>query len=359
MTTRAFNLGELKVDASGFVGINSNTPAAQLEIETLGGSWSHGLSLKRSDNSNAINFVVDGTSGHRLNIGDPNGVARIRMDEGLNGYFELSSPSAVLIPKGDTANRPGTTGPSATGGQLRYNTDNNKVEFHNNTEWKTVGLQEPFSDYVSTGLKLFFDANRADSWQSGTNPYDLISGTQAGLTNVSNTISTSAPSGPKAMYFNDTGYCSWSGGVQPFPRTYEVWICSQDWTGTNWQSFTDDNSTESILFGAPSNNALVYTSTQSGSAVTLQDNVWYQIAYTCNGLSGGSGTIYVNGAATQTYSGLNRSGPSTGSTLYMGGDSGQGECVKGWIAILRCYDRILSASEIASNWDNDKTKFGY
>jgi hypothetical protein len=349
----------MRINSSGFVGINSDSPAAQLEIETLGGSWSHGLSLKRSDNGNAINFVIDGTNNHRLNIGSPGGVARIRMDEGNNAYFELVSPSAVLLPKGDESNRPGNTGASATSGQFRYSTSINKLEYRDNLQWQTVAIQEPYGDYNANGLQLFFDANRSGSWVSGSNPYDLISGSQASLTNVSNTITTNSPSGANAMYFNDTGTCQWPGGVLSYPRTYEIWICSQDWTGTNWQSFTDDNSTESILFGAPSNTPYVYTSTQTTSAVTLQNNVWYQIAYTCNGLSGGSGTIYVNGSQNATYSGLTRSGPSTGSTLYMGGDSGQGESVKGWIAILRTYNRILSSSEIVQNWNNDKTKFGY
>jgi len=337
------NTTHLHVDDNGNFGINSTSPSAQFEIETLGGSWSHGLSLKRS-NGNAINFVVDGASNHRLNIGSPTGNARIRMDEGSNGYIELVSSSAVLLPRGNTANRPGTTGPNETYGQLRYNSDDHLLEFYNNSSWIQFG--QAHDSYVSAGLQLFFDANRETSWTSGSNPYDLITGQQATLVNVSNNITTSSPDGAKAMYFNDTGNCQWPNSTLGFPRTYEVWVCSEDWTGTNWQTFLDDASTESILFGAPSNTPYVYTSTQTGSAVTLQDNVWYQIAYTCNGLSGGSGTIYVNGSQNATYSGLTRSGPSTGSTLYMGGDSGQGESMKGWIAIARTYNRILSSNEI-------------
>ena len=54
-----------------------------------------------------------------------------------NGVVSIGN-SAVMLPKGTTAQRP-----SGVAGQIRYNTQENYVEFYQAGVWKPIRLQEP------------------------------------------------------------------------------------------------------------------------------------------------------------------------------------------------------------------------
>ena len=56
-----------------------------------------------------------------------------------NGVFEFRSKAAMAVPVGANADRPAN--PAL--GQMRFNTDNNSVEFYDNGVWKEIRLKEP------------------------------------------------------------------------------------------------------------------------------------------------------------------------------------------------------------------------
>lgn len=103
----------------------------------------------------------------------------------------------------------------------------------------------------------------------------------------------------------------------------------------------------------PNNTGADFTSTGLGSTGTeFVINTWYYVGVTKNGATA---TSYVNGSSlgTQTVSNPKTSGNSTiqlfpgytGSTAYMGA--------------AHIYNRVLSASEVLSNFNRTKARYGY
>ena len=58
----------------------------------------------------------------------------------FDGDFEFNSQNYVILPKGTTDNRIGLT---STSGALRYNTDSNKVELYDGSQWAEVQSSRP------------------------------------------------------------------------------------------------------------------------------------------------------------------------------------------------------------------------
>ena len=211
---------------------------------------------------------------------------------------------------------------------------------------------------ATQGLSLYFDTTNPASWTSGSDPVDLVTGTKtATLVNVSNVHATR--DGITCLEFNDTGNMQVAHNMK-VPRTYEIWVYhdQSDPAAINWESYFDDNSTESVLFGKQGNSNIVSVYTSSGGASVVSGQVWQQFVYTIdNTTQNYSGRVFKNGQQVATYSDLNRSLVLGNSTLYIGGDSGQGESMDGGVAIARCYDRALTNDEILQNYGIDKVKF--
>lgn len=76
----------------------------------------------------------DGVSGNpTITVGA--NVVKTDTDNTLTGYNNFSATTALKIPVGTTAQRPGT----ATQGQLRFNTELNQFEGHNGSAWGAIG----------------------------------------------------------------------------------------------------------------------------------------------------------------------------------------------------------------------------
>lgn len=58
---------------------------------------------------------------------------------GANGVVDIRSKAAIRVPVGGDADRPAY--PAL--GQMRFNNDNNSVEFYDNGVWKEIRLKEP------------------------------------------------------------------------------------------------------------------------------------------------------------------------------------------------------------------------
>ena len=97
-----------------------------------------------------MNFIAKSAGNTDSNIGfwteavggSPTEKFRIKSD----GNLVHSSTTAFQIAKGTTAQRP-----SAITGMVRYNTETNKLEYYDGTNWKSI-------PEVSTGLVLALDS---------------------------------------------------------------------------------------------------------------------------------------------------------------------------------------------------------
>ena len=60
----------------------------------------------------------------------------------FDGDLEFNSQNYVILPKGTTYNRIGLT---STSGALRYNTDSNKVELYDGSQWTSSNSSTPYT----------------------------------------------------------------------------------------------------------------------------------------------------------------------------------------------------------------------
>ena len=208
---------------------------------------------------------------------------------------------------------------------------------------------------VTDGLKLALDAADTNSYPgTGTTWYDLTeNGYQATMSNMT-AANWVTYNGVKAFETNDTsnqGFRISSFAPPQTGRTYEIWLNSKSFD-IGWQTWIDDGG-ERVLFGTPTNSIYVYPSLNfTGNLVAGE---WYQLAYTMAGGNGSNVVGYKNGASVG--SGTYGYALTTSSTLYILGDAGS-EITSCYCSIVRIYDRVLTADEIAQNYQAAKTRFG-
>ena len=90
------------------------------------------------------------------------------------------------------------------------------------------------------------------------------------------------------------------------------------------------------------------------SLTTLQNNVWYHVVGNFDP-SGGSTRIYINGSLDNSQSSYTNVPSSVTSQIIIGSYGG---ILDGNIAVAKIYNRVLSTSEVAQNYQTTKTRFG-
>lgn len=210
---------------------------------------------------------------------------------------------------------------------------------------------------VTNGLALALDAANPNSYPgSGTTWYDLsgngknatMSATNAPVFTTLNGIKCFQTSDLSSQYFYVSNYTFSTTG-----RTYELWI-NQTTVSIGYQTWADDNLTERVLFGLLQDNFFIYPSLQQAAAIAAGQ--WTYVAYTLAGDAGSTAIGYKNG--TSIISGTYGYSLASGTgTLYLMGDAG-GEGMSGHCALVRTYNRVLTPTEIAENYNAQKARFG-
>jgi hypothetical protein len=210
---------------------------------------------------------------------------------------------------------------------------------------------------VTNGLALALDAGNPNSYSgSGTTWYDLsgngknatMSATNAPVFTTLNGIKCFQTSDLSSQYFYVSNYTFSTTG-----RTYELWI-NQTTVSIGYQTWADDNLTERVLFGLYNDGFYIYPSLLQPAAISVGQ--WTYVAYTIAGDNGTTAMGYKNGnlITSGTY-GYNLA--SGTGTLYLMGDN-QGEGMSGHCALVRTYNRVLTPTEIAENYNAQKARFG-
>lgn len=231
-----------------------------------------------------------------------------------------------------------------------------------------VCVNRDYENITTNGLSMCVDAGFSPSYRnSGSSWYDV------------------SLSGGTATLQNSPTYSSNSGGIINFNKlrsqyatlpnignksrwTAEVWVkFNSSLTGQISSVVTNQFNGSNLNFSIGTNNAPssynivvgffdgAWRNT-TGFAPTL--NTWYQIAGTYDG-----SVIrqYVNGSTSE--GSLNYVGtPSSGGEIRMMGRwdtlSGSVNYIDGDLAIVRIYNRALSATEIQTNYNSQKSRFG-
>lgn len=227
----------------------------------------------------------------------------------------------------------------------------------------------PAASVITTNLLVYYDAGNSSSYSgSGTSWYDLSgNGKTATLTN--GPTYTSSDGG--AIQFDGTNdyvvVPQFNDSTSDF--TIEAWVRTATIGADNktiWGHHTSgygprieiDGSTyghnRQIRFLHGTNTAWYWTEDYTGSIIS--DNAWYHIAATWSGTGDNYARIYVN--STEENSAYHSGTYATSLNAVPSIGSSAGQYWPGRVAIVRFYTAALSATEVAQNYNAEKSRFG-
>lgn len=237
------------------------------------------------------------------------------------------------------------------------------------TQSNLLAVNFDYENVVTDGLKINIDAGIVGSYpQTGSTWYDLsgnssnatLFNTPTYLTNVSGNLNFSTSSLEYGTIANIGSISNW---------TAECWVKFNS-TTTNQVAMVignQFNGSSAINFTIGTNGAPTSWNIQAGffdggwrntTGFTPTLNTWYQIAGTYDGT-----TIrqYVNGVAnggTLVYSGTPTSGGEIRLMRRWDDVVSAGNLFNGDLAIARIYNRALTSTEIAQNFNAQRGRFG-
>jgi hypothetical protein len=231
-----------------------------------------------------------------------------------------------------------------------------------------MATQYAFGKIVTNGLILALDAADKNSYPgTGTAWNDLSGNENTGTVSGSANFSTT----------NGGSFSFPTSGSFIFPEnsalntqtpTVEVWAKVNSLSQNGFWFEKGNVNTQYSLFIEGSNNLICWrqyfsnSSTLTNLTITpstyINTTNWFQIAGT---FTSGARRIYVNGVlvASDAQTGTiatNTNGSSIG--VYGGFNGSRGYYYNGNIGIVKVYNRDLSATEIALNYNAQKSRFG-
>jgi len=223
-----------------------------------------------------------------------------------------------------------------------------------------MATQFAFGKIVTNGLVLSLDAADKNSYRgSGTTWRDLSGNNITGSLINSPTFNTSN-GGNFGFVTDDYVIMEENSALNTQTPSVEVWIKTN---ATNQNGFWFEKgqvNTQYSLF--QEDVSIVWRqsdrSQYTNTATYITTTNWAQVVGT---YTSGDRKTYINGilrtSDTQTGAvATNTNGMSIG--VYGGFNGGRGYYYNGNIAIVRVYNRVLSASEIRQNYNAQKARFG-
>ena len=205
---------------------------------------------------------------------------------------------------------------------------------------------------VQNGLVLNVDAAVKESYDSGTTWYDLVKNNNGSIVNGP---VYDKEKGGKFILDGTNDYISFgqtSVSVQG-PATIDVWA---SWSATNGnRNLASLTSSAKTQFGTRT-NGVVWR--QGGNTlVTYTTPTVDQLANWIVTVDGSNLNVYIDGSLDNS---TTSAGTQTGTnaSFWLGTYNGMSELFQGSIYCARLYNRVLSASEAAQNFNVTRHRFG-
>jgi hypothetical protein len=213
---------------------------------------------------------------------------------------------------------------------------------------------------VSNGLTLYLDANDSTSYSGSGSTWTDLAGGDSNITLVNSPTYTSGS--PAYFTFNGVNQYGTGSNANVVPTTTytkAVWFYLNGYNDNNLVSgdghFLFMGSQTNRLYAGHANwNTLGGSYVDYPSTATISLNTWYHACVTFSTTNGF--TLYINGVQDSTYTARKTAHPGTGTVniaTYNGGNILNGRISKVW-----CYNRELSSSEVAQNFNLHKALYG-
>jgi len=204
---------------------------------------------------------------------------------------------------------------------------------------------------ISNGLQINYDASSPNSYPGTGTIWSDISGANNHAALAGNPAFTAtAPS-----YFTFTGgnnanvNFAWSTDF-----TCSLWIYPISGPGGQYSRIVSTNG-DNFEIAISNNNQLSYyspTVSWQSNITTLASATWSQVVFV---KSSNSLSIYVNNVLVRN----TNIGAVTGNRIYLGQRHNTGEGSNVRMGSFLIYNYGLSTSDLSSNWNSQKTRFGY
>ena len=216
---------------------------------------------------------------------------------------------------------------------------------------------------VTDGLLLALDAGNTKSYPGSGTTWSDLSGKDNDGTLTNGPTYNSADGG----YFNFDGsndYVDVSGSATVSAATFLAWIRLDDLDQQSWTGiiFSRSNTAVSGMnFRAQSENVGYHWNNKSGtynwtSGLTVPNQEWCMIAVT---VTSSVATAYLFRSSGMTSATNSRShGSTTLDSIKVGRDSTQSRYLDGRISVAMIYNRALSSSELQSNFNALRGRYG-
>ena len=326
---------------------------SNIAIWAPGGALDSGVSISDGLWKHMIRTSNRTTGEEKLYI---NGVLRFTGTLGAGSNFTTNG--SLVIAQEQDAVGGGFDSAQAFGGNISLTRIYNKI----------LSLQEVQQNYyggpiITDGLVFAVDAGNLVSYERGSTTTYSLTGSLSG--SLVNGVGFSEGYGRSWMFDGTNDKIQ----VNNFPQIFDGSLTMECWIWWN-----DD--TRSIMFGnynagandvnfekLDSRRLRMYWNRGERDIFTSTNfvdlNTWQHIVIQRD-VTNNVFRFYVNGQLKQSTSNVGSGIPSTGTTFRIGADSRDGATVtNGNIAIMKLYNRALSADEVSQNFNAQSSRFGF
>lgn len=320
---------------------------------------SESLALKTGDFYIATGDVAKGptsTTGYYNGITPPVGGYTIYLNKATGGpsIYVANNDSELINLTNKIA---GTT----------YTTANECLVYFAGQNDKMV-LNRDYENIITDGLVLNLDAGFTASYpKNGTSWFNLSLAENSDEATLDNGATFSSADGGSIVFDGVDDYVDATEFVIPSQISVSVWVnpdrissimqlvSSDNAPVRNWQFRIDaDDKVRAIVFHTSGNNNVQATTTD-----TLTTGNWTMLTFTVDGTNL---KIYFNAGVEKASASFPYSILGNGSAgdllLAARGSSSVTDFLNGNISIVIIYDRALTSSEIAQNYNSQKGRFG-
>jgi hypothetical protein len=218
---------------------------------------------------------------------------------------------------------------------------------------------------VTTDLKVHLDASNNSSYSSNSTSWlDLSGNTYNGILYNGSSIGIGPTYNSQNLgilsFDGSNDFVNFANGLPATDNlTYEAWVNPSALGGDFKVILNHDGWSTGYVhfqFGGSLLQFALNGESDKYSTFSFSTNTWYQVAAVYS-KSAKTVSFYVNGSFTNTATYGNP--PSITNTGFkMGSWDGTGRFFSGKIGLVRIYHRALSASEIQTNFNGSKGRFG-
>jgi len=219
---------------------------------------------------------------------------------------------------------------------------------------------EELNPVVTTGLQLYLDAGNASSYPgSGTAWTDLSGNSRDGT--LTNGPTYSATNGGSIVFDGTNDYVQCTGSLTVTAATFVTWIRRNGNQG-QYDGILFSRGTNTTGMNFQASNQLGYHWNDAGntynwqSGLTIPDATWCMIAVSVTSTSATAYLCQTGGTTTATNT-VNHAS-SVLNDIKLALDDAASRYFNGNIAIAQLYNIALSAGQISTNFQADRTRFG-